>query len=210
MHSPSCTLRSWLAYAKAAGNGKRVTSVNMTWPVPAFPTTRGGGNAPGWWWGFEPNPALYLLQPILAYGDGSPDYTIFNGEYDWPTSNWWMSDTITVLPGDIIKSSCSYEASDDMYTLVISNSNRTGATITSRRKGSKQLYTDVYVVVEHQPNSCSEYPADGGVIFSDISIAWDGQVSTNPQWTAQQFKPACNCKAAVISPSAIGFTWDTA
>ena len=40
---------SWMAYAKAAGNGKRVTSVNMTWVVPAFPTIRGGGNAPGWW-----------------------------------------------------------------------------------------------------------------------------------------------------------------
>ena len=48
---------SWLVYAKAAGNGKRVLSVNASWVVPAYPTTRGGGNAPGWWFGIEPNPA---------------------------------------------------------------------------------------------------------------------------------------------------------
>ena len=40
---------SWLAYAKADGKGSRVLSVNMTWTVPAYPKTRGGGNAPGWW-----------------------------------------------------------------------------------------------------------------------------------------------------------------
>ena len=74
--------------ASRAPQGKRVTAVNMTWPVPAYPTTRGGGNAPGWWWGFEPVPALDLLQPILAYGDGSPDYTIFNGEFDWSDGAW--------------------------------------------------------------------------------------------------------------------------
>jgi hypothetical protein len=40
---------SWLVYAKAAGNGARVLSVNASWVVPAYPTTRSGGNAPGWW-----------------------------------------------------------------------------------------------------------------------------------------------------------------
>ena len=202
--------RSWLAYAKAAGNGKRVTSVNITWAVPAFPTTRGGGNAPGFWWGFEPVPALDLLQPILAYGDGSPDYTIFNGEYDWNNGDWWMSDTATVLPGDIISSTMTYDGSADAYTLTIANTNRTGHVIKSVRPGKKQLYTDVYVVVEHQPNSCAEYPASGGMVFSDISIAWENKVVSAPQWTAQQFKPACNCKAAIISSSSVGFSWDTA
>ena len=57
---------SWLVYAKAAGAGSRVLSVNATWEVPAYPTTRGGGNAPGWWFGIEPVPADILIQPILA------------------------------------------------------------------------------------------------------------------------------------------------
>ena len=45
---------SWLVYAKAAGGGSKVLSVNASWIVPAYPTTRGGGNAPGWWFGVEP------------------------------------------------------------------------------------------------------------------------------------------------------------
>jgi len=72
---------SWLVYAKAAGGGKKVLGVNATWSVPAYPTTRGGGNAPGWWFGIEPNPADVLIQPILAYGDGVPEYQIFTGFY---------------------------------------------------------------------------------------------------------------------------------
>lgn len=70
---------SWLVYAKASGGGKKVVSIKSTWKVPAYPTTRGGGNAPGWWFGTEPVPADVLIQPILAYGDGVPEYQIFTG-----------------------------------------------------------------------------------------------------------------------------------
>jgi len=104
----------------------------------------------------------------------------------------------------------AYDGSADAYTLTIANTNRTGHVIKSVRPGKKQLYTDVYVVVEHQPNSCAEYPASGGMVFSDISIAWENKVVSAPQWTAQQFKPACNCKAAIISSSSVSFSWDTA
>ena len=121
-----------------------------------------------------------------------------------------MSNVYTVLPGDVIFSSMTYDGASDVYTLVIGNSNRTSQTVTSKRSGKKHLYTDVYIVVEHQPNSCAEYPADGGVVFSSISIAWEGQVEPNPAWTAQQFKPACNSKASIVSPSSVKFTWDTA
>lgn len=58
---------SWLVYAKASDlAASRVLSVNATWTVPAYPTTRDGGNAPGWWFGIEPVPADILIQPILA------------------------------------------------------------------------------------------------------------------------------------------------
>jgi hypothetical protein len=38
---------SWLVYAAANSTG-RILHANATWAVPAFPTTRAGGNAPGW------------------------------------------------------------------------------------------------------------------------------------------------------------------
>lgn len=79
---------SWLAYAKADGKGSRVLSVNMTWTVPAYPKTRPGGNAPGWWFGIEPNPADVLIQPILAYGDGTPEYTIVSAAMLAVSARW--------------------------------------------------------------------------------------------------------------------------
>ncbi len=48
---------SWLVYGVAKGAGAKVLSVNASWVVPSYPATRGGGNAPGWWFGIEPNRA---------------------------------------------------------------------------------------------------------------------------------------------------------
>ncbi len=58
---------SWLAYTVSKGEGKRVTWVNATWKVPDYPNNQYSGNAPGWWFGIEPNPADNLIQPILAW-----------------------------------------------------------------------------------------------------------------------------------------------
>ena len=154
---------------------------------------------------------LPLLRAPNSADSAPPLSAIFNGEYDWHNGgDWWMSDTKTVSPGDVIVSSMNYDASADAFTLVIGNANKTGAVITSTRPGKGYVYTDVYIVVEHQPNTCAEYPSNGEVVFRDISIAWEGQVSSDPAWTAQTYKPACNSKAAVLSPSAISLTWDTA
>lgn len=46
---------SWLAYAKAPGNGNLLTYIDATWVVPAYPTMRNGG--PGRW--------LALREPVF-------------------------------------------------------------------------------------------------------------------------------------------------
>lgn len=93
--------------------------------------------------------------------------------------------------------------------MVIQNMNVSGAILTNTRPArANQTYTDVYFVTEHQPSNCNQYPANGQVLFTDIEIAWNG-VTTTPTWSAQQFQPACNCQAKVVSPSSILFTWTT-
>lgn len=59
------------------------------------------------------------------------------------------------------------------------------------------------------PSPSAEYPANGGIVFSNIVIAWEGVVSSNPAWTAQTYQPACNSLAKVVDNSTIAFTWDT-
>ena len=120
-----------------------------------------------------------------------------------------MSNVGVVSPGDVIVSSMTFDAAQNAYALQIENKNQTGSRITSIRPVKyREVYTDAYFVVEHQPNSCGEYPADGGIIFTDIAIAYGRNVST-PIWEAHTFQPACNSQAHVLSPSSVSFTWDT-
>lgn len=205
---------SWLAYAIAPGNGARVLQVNATWTVPEYPTTRGGGNAPGWWFGIEPpvndgkGGADLLIQPILAYGDGTPEFTIFDGYFNWINGGWQQSASRTVKPGDNVTASIVYSATDGSYTQYISSAAHPAPITMNVPPFNAQTFSDVYFVVEHQPNACSEYPANGFVVFRDISIEWDGGART-PAWSGHQFQPACNSQAHVVDASTLKFTWST-
>ena len=71
-----------------------------------------------------------------------------------------------------------------------------------------EVFTDVYIVVEHQPNSCAEYPSNNNVTFTDIQIAWaSGAPLTLASWTVATFKPACASVAKAISASTVQLLW---
>lgn len=183
---------------------------------------------------------------------------VFNGEYDWHNSGWFQSSSLTVTPGDVIFGSTVYDASTDSYVMIIKNLNASKGVKSVRPVKYGEVYTDAYIVTEHQPNSCSgessrvfarraaappptaaiscpgnccaterdsslrsliaafalsapsaEYPANGGIVFSNIVVAWEGEVSSNPGWTAQTYQPACNSQAQIVDNSTVAFTWDT-
>jgi len=198
---------SWLAYALAPGNGGKVTRVNATWKVMAYPTQMQGGNAPGWWFGIEPEPAMQLIQPILAYGYTGEQYSIFNGYYDWNSGNFWASNTDTVTPGQTVTASVWYVQSSDSYNMYI-GCVETGWSVTSNIPANGLTFTDTYFVVEHQPDTCAEYPANGNCVFYDIYIEIAGKQIT-PQWQTVEYQDACNCQGQVVSSSSIEFTWQT-
>jgi len=199
---------SWLTYAVAKGGGKTVTYMNATWTVPSYPTQKVEGNAPGFWYGIEPEPAAYLIQPILAWGYAGVEYTIFNGYYQWNDNNWWHSPQTMVTPGQTIVSSLTYQKSSNSYTMYI-GCKETGKGVTSSRPVlNQQTYTDVYFVLEHQPDDCQQLPSNGFVEFQDIYIEWDGNYVV-PKWQSSQFKPACNSTTQVVSSSDIKITWAT-
>jgi len=199
---------SWLAYTVARGNGTLLTKMNATWQVPAYPTTRDGGNAPGWWFGIEPNPASDLIQPILAYGYTGSEYSIFNGYYQWDNDYWWFSETHKVEPGMVIFGSVVYDQANSAYIMNISSLSDGWYVTNSIAIEEGKLYTDAYFVVEHQPNDCSEYPADGQIIFKNINIEWNGQLM-RPTWDKETYQDACNCQPSVLDSQTIKFSWDT-
>jgi len=207
---------TWLAYAESVGTGNRVTFVNATWNVPANPSNPNVPEAPGWWFGIEPRPAAYLIQPILAYGDPvnqacANGYCIFNGYYQWNTGYWWQSETIPVNAGDPIYTYVKYLPASNAYEMYIGNS-ATGQGVTSVRPVvDGQTYTDVYFVVEHQVASCAEMPSNGMWNINNIYIEINNQPYTNFNWNLQKYQDVCNC--APLNPggaiSKLQFTWST-
>ena len=150
-----------------------------------------------------------LIQPILAYGDGSPEYTIFNGYYDWHDGNWVQSADIQVNPGDIIDASVTFVQKDNSYTQSIAKRGGGAPILSPTPVLNNELYVNVYFVVEHQPNSCGEYPADGIWTVQNITVAYDNAVLKDPKWTCKQFQPACSSQGKVIDANTLEFTWTT-
>lgn len=197
---------SWLSYAVYTQSASaKITMLNTTWKVPANPLQQSGSNAPGWWFGVQTaNGRGALIQPILAWADGRPQWTIFNGVYDWNDHSWWSSKQQVVQPGDEITSSVYYDASHGTYYMYIAAN---GHGITSPKKEhAGQVESTAYFVLEHQPSSCKAYPPDGELTFQNIYIEVEGKPVV-PKWEAKQERPACDSKAIITSPKEIKFTW---
>lgn len=199
---------SWLSYAAATeGASAKVTALNCSWKVPADPLQKQGSNAPGWWFGIQTaNGKGALIQPILAWADGTPQWTIFNGVFDWNDRSWHQSKQITVQPGDQIDSAVVYDAAKKEFVMYIVKRGGTPI-ITPYKEYSGQIESVAYFVLEHQPRSCKSYPPDGKMSFTNIVMQVDGKTVTSPKWHAEQQKPACDSKAVIVSPTQIDFTW---
>ena len=201
---------SWLSYAEWTDpNGGRITALNTSWTVPTNPTSTYGSNAPGWWFGVQTAAGDgALIQPILAYGYEGSEYTMFNGCFDWTDGSWHTSEEkYTVQPGDLITSSVTYK-DDNSYDMMISSNGKSITTnykIESAQTGNEST---AYFVLEHQPDHCSAYPADGKMTFSDIYMEVDGVEVKDAKWAAKQERPMCDSKAVVVDASTISFTWD--
>lgn len=69
-----------------------------------------------------------------------------------------------------------------------------------------QVYTDVYFVVEHQPDQCDQLPKSGSVKFSDIAIELGGKPS-KPKWqVVKGTDDMCNATATAAG-SQVELTW---
>lgn len=110
-----------------------------------------------------------LLQPILAWADGAPEYTIFNGEYTWSNGVFTQSKSGVVQPGDTVFGSIVYQESTDTYAMTIS-CQQTGFSVTTVKPASGLEFVNAEIVFEHQPDSCSAFPTSNTCTFSNIYV----------------------------------------
>jgi hypothetical protein len=71
----------------------------------------------------------------------------------------------------------------------------------------KAQETTAYIVVEHQPRNCEEYPASGGITFSNIYIEVEGKAVENPVFVPKQQKTACDSKAVIVDAKTVDLKW---
>ena len=115
-----------------------------------------------------------------------------------------------VKPGEVVRGAVWWEAASKTYKQSIATAtSRPITTTVTLKQTHSEVFTDVYFVVEHQPNACSEYPADGAITFTDIEVAWESGAALTPaSWDVKTFKPACSSAGAVLNATALEFTWD--
>lgn len=226
MHSNTCLLlalavvvgandpaSSWLSYVRFdAPSSSIITALNTTWVVPSLPAKPFGSNAPGWWFGvMDKDGDGALVQPILAYGYTGSHYTIFNGVFDWTDGSWHTSPLKeTVSPGDVITSSVIYNKAVHSYTMRIA-SKQLGKTITTEYallSAQTEPESAAVFVLEHQPETCHAYPANGQMSFEHVHLEVDGKWVEHPEWRALQKNPACGSQALVVDSQTLKFTWD--
>lgn len=62
-----------------------------------------------------------------------------------------------------------------------------------------------YVVLEHQPSVCSEFPADGVFVFSSLEVRPGG----GSGWSAHNCAPACGSAARVLDAASVAIAWNS-
>lgn len=65
-----------------------------------------------------------------------------------------------------------------------------------------------YFVMEKSQWECDQYPANGEVVFKNITIAFDNKV-VSPTWTTSYVDDNCDCRAHIVDPNTVSITWDT-
>merc|ERR1712046_114778 len=68
-------------------------------------------------------------------------------------------------------------------------------------------YTDVFFVLEHQPDLCAAYPSDDSVVFRNIHIERENKLVHEPKWTKHLKRPACESQAHILSKTSVSFSW---
>lgn len=196
---------SWLCYALTqSSDGSGATRVSATTQIPSGPPQDPNGE-PAWWFGIEPSNNLYLIQPILPkwLGDG---YYIFNEMFDWHTFNDQQSTNIKIPYGTNVSAEIITRDGGKHYTMTVkAQGHQWNLTVPTYKDDGP--FTNVYFVLEHQVDRCSQLPSAGSLSYTDIEIEFGGK-RVVPQWSTHLERPVCKSQVKVISPSSLSIEWD--
>lgn len=195
----------WMAYAVGTmpAHAERITRLEMTWTVGAAPKPSMAFFSP--WFGMDPSDNLNLVQPVNPWL-GS-DWAMYTEYFQWSPTHNSNSDQYPVAAGATLRGSIVYDKSSDSYELtqkILETGDVSSQTVKCQ---NGKRYTVPYVVYE-KTFPCRDYPPDGVVTFSNITVECDG-VPCDIKWEAKVKDPNCDMAAHIKPDGTISITWDT-
>eukprot|EP00036_Acanthoecidae_sp_10tr_P011183 CAMPEP_0182926210 /NCGR_PEP_ID=MMETSP0105_2-20130417/11204_1 /TAXON_ID=81532 ORGANISM="Acanthoeca-like sp., Strain 10tr" /NCGR_SAMPLE_ID=MMETSP0105_2 /ASSEMBLY_ACC=CAM_ASM_000205 /LENGTH=257 /DNA_ID=CAMNT_0025064091 /DNA_START=35 /DNA_END=808 /DNA_ORIENTATION=+ len=197
----------WMAYAVGSvpAGTTRITRLSMSWVVSKNPRWSRAFFSP--WFGMDPADNLNLIQPVNPWSGTA--WSAYTEYFQWSPVHNSNSNQIRADGGQTLHGSLVYNADADSYSLTQTNVD-TGESSTQTvacQNGKK--YTLPYVVYE-KLFPCGDYPPDGVVTFTNITVECDNKDCTSDvRWDSQVKDANCNMKANIHSPTEISITWDT-
>lgn len=202
----------WMAYAVGTvpASTERITRLEMTWKVGAKPKNSMAFFSP--WFGMDPSDNLNLIQPVNPWSGGifGGSWSMYTEYFQWSPVHNSNSPSHKVESGQTLHGALEYDASSDSYKLS-QTIMETGAVSTQTVKcQSGKKYNLPYVVYE-KTFPCKDYPPDGHVTFTNITIECDGTDCTRDvEWESKVKDANCNMKATWSkADNTIAITWDT-
>lgn len=197
----------WMAYAvgKVPTGTQRITHIEMSWKVSANAKSSSAFYSP--WFGMDPPDNLNLLQPVNPWGGSS--WTAYTEYYQWSPSKNVNSKEITVKAGQTLHGVITYENTTDSY-VITQTVVETGSSSTQTVKSQNAKKFNLPYVVYEKVWTCADYPPDGVVTFTNISIQCDYADCTNTvKWSAAVKDANCGMAAHVDKyPQQISITWN--
>ncbi len=67
--------------------------------------------------------------------------------------------------------------------------------------------TNVYFVLEHQPQTCAQLPPSGSLSYTNIQIEFGGKPVV-PNWSAHVKRPSCSSHVQIVNATTVSIVWD--
>jgi len=199
----------WLGYAMATYPKGIITYIEAKWVVPDDPNESGAFFSP--WFGIEASDNLNLIQPVNPWVEDH--WEIYNEYFQWEPENNINSNSHHVHAGDTLFGSVTYNPKTKSYTMYhkdLTDGWSVSTTIPIQidpDTGLHKNFTIAYFVMEKEWD-CSQYPANGQVIFYDIKISYS-DTRVQPIWTTGFVDDVCSCRATILNSTALEITWIT-
>lgn len=209
---------SWLSYASYdASPNEIITRMSGSAVVPAWPRDPSGDAEPALWFGVQTADGDgTLVQPIMSKWTGT-HYVAFHEIFDFNSHKDFASSQLIVGPGEIVTASISWRASNRSYDMEMSTFPSNQSVIFNYGLSPAQSHNEstAYIVLEHEPERCTQLPGSGAATFSDVAIEVSGEPVAAPVWETQTgpfcsnptYK-CCGSIARAVSPTEIEIRWN--